>query len=165
MSDLAAMLVERRARFITVARHYAPKDVDPEDCVQEACLLALRGIGGFRGEAQLSSWFNRIVINVALGKRRKKRPTVSLEEPLNADSTVADTLVAHNPSAYRQVESAEQLRLIWRLRPVHREILFRKYLDGETAVAIARDRGVPVGTVKAQISRAKAKLRELVAAG
>src|SRR5712691_6114296 len=54
------------------ARSILKDDAEAEDAVQEAYLLAYRAIGGFRGEAKLSTWLVRIVANEALTRLRKR---------------------------------------------------------------------------------------------
>src|SRR2546427_114064 len=54
------------------ARSILKDDAEAEDAVQEAYLLAYRAIGGFRGEAKLSTWLVRIVVNEAVTRLRKR---------------------------------------------------------------------------------------------
>ena len=53
------------------ARAILRDDAEAEDAVQEAYLKAIRGIGGFRSDARLSTWMVRITVNEALGRLRK----------------------------------------------------------------------------------------------
>src|SRR6266700_8375044 len=59
-------------RLYRVARSVLKDDAEAEDAVQEAYLLADRGMSGFRGEAKLSTWLVRIVVNEAIGRARKR---------------------------------------------------------------------------------------------
>ena len=54
------------------ARSILKSDVESEDAVQEAYLLAWRAIGSFRADARLSTWLVRIVINQALARLRRR---------------------------------------------------------------------------------------------
>src|SRR5467141_4344618 len=54
------------------ARSILRDDAEAEDAVQEAYLLAYRGMRGFRGDAKLSTWLVRIVVNEAIGRARKR---------------------------------------------------------------------------------------------
>ena len=54
------------------ARAILRDDAEAEDAVQEAWLRAYRSMDGFRGDAKLSSWLVRIVVNEALGRLRKR---------------------------------------------------------------------------------------------
>src|SRR5882762_4961752 len=55
------------------ARSILRDDAEAEDAVQEAYLLAYRGMSGFRGDAKLSTWLVRIVVNEAIGRARKRK--------------------------------------------------------------------------------------------
>ena len=65
------------SRLFRVARAILKEDAAAEDAVQEAYLEAFRQAGTFRGDAQVSTWLTRIVINQSLMRlRRQKRDRV-----------------------------------------------------------------------------------------
>src|SRR4051812_23532136 len=59
-------------RLYRTARAILGDEAEAEDVVQEAYLVAYRAMGGFRGEAKLSTWLIRIVANEALARQRKR---------------------------------------------------------------------------------------------
>src|SRR5438093_12169708 len=59
-------------RLYRVARSILKDDAEAEDAVQEAYLLAYRGLGNFRGDAKLSTWLVRIVFNESIARLRKR---------------------------------------------------------------------------------------------
>jgi RNA polymerase sigma-70 factor (ECF subfamily) len=67
-------------RLYRVARSILGDDSEAEDTVQEAYVRAFAHLGEFRGDARLSTWLTRIVINEALGRQRQRRPTVDLKD-------------------------------------------------------------------------------------
>src|ERR1700693_4953472 len=60
------------------ARSILKDEAEAEDAVQEAYLLAYRGMSGFRGDAKLSTWLVRIVVNEAIGRARQRRRGVQI---------------------------------------------------------------------------------------
>ncbi len=66
-------------RLYRVARSVLGDDREVEDVLQDAYVRAFSGLAQFRGEASVSTWLMRLVVNEALGRVRKRRPTVSLE--------------------------------------------------------------------------------------
>jgi RNA polymerase sigma-70 factor (ECF subfamily) len=60
------------------ARSIVTDDADAEDVLQNAFLLAYRKISGFRGNAKLSTWLVRIVVNEALACARKRGQSLQL---------------------------------------------------------------------------------------
>src|SRR5882762_716702 len=72
--DAFELLMRRHnQRLYSTARSILKDDAEAEDAVQEAYLLAYRGMSGFRGDAKLSTWLVRIVVNEAIGRARKRR--------------------------------------------------------------------------------------------
>src|SRR5207247_9084969 len=59
-------------KLYRTARSVLTGDAEAEDAVQEAYLLAYRGMSGFRGEAKLSTGLVRIAVNEAIGRARKR---------------------------------------------------------------------------------------------
>src|SRR5206468_12242728 len=74
-----AIMQRNNLRLSRVARSVLGDDREVEDVLQEAYVRAFAGLADFRGQASLSTWLTRIVLNEALGRVRKQRPTVSLE--------------------------------------------------------------------------------------
>jgi RNA polymerase sigma-70 factor (ECF subfamily) len=71
-TDAFTVLMRRHNRLLfRTARSILKDDAEAEDVLQDAYLLAFRGLARFRGEASLSTWLTRIVLNVALGRQRK----------------------------------------------------------------------------------------------
>ena len=72
-----ALMRRHNGRLFRVARAILKDDADAEDALQDAYLDAYRHIGEFRGDAQVSTWLTRIVVNQALMRlRRRKRDGV-----------------------------------------------------------------------------------------
>src|SRR3954470_382148 len=62
-------------RLFRAARSIVRNDADAEDVVQAGYVRAFTHLGSFRGDAQLSTWLTRIIINEALSRVRRRRPT------------------------------------------------------------------------------------------
>jgi RNA polymerase sigma-70 factor (ECF subfamily) len=71
-------------RMLAVARRFLPVEEDARDAVQDAFLSAFRALPAFEGNARLSTWLHRIVVNAALMKlrTRRRKPEQSIEELL-----------------------------------------------------------------------------------
>jgi RNA polymerase sigma-70 factor (ECF subfamily) len=67
-------------RLYRVARGILGDDAEAEDVVQEAYLRAFENLGGFRNESSLTTWLTRIAINEAVGRKRKRRPMLDLDD-------------------------------------------------------------------------------------
>ena len=73
-----AIMQRHNRRLYRVARGVLRDESEAEDAVQEAYVRAFTHLAEFRGDAKLSTWLTRIVVNEALGRLRRQRPTVEL---------------------------------------------------------------------------------------
>jgi len=155
-------------RFYKQAYRQLENSQDAEDAVQDALLSAYKNLSQFKGGAQLSTWLIRIVINAARTQRRRRRPLVSFGDQLRWSEnsvTLLDTCQDHRPDPEENCAKAELHNMlansIERLPPAYRRII-RYYTDGFTTPEMSEALGSPVGTIKARLSRARAKLGELL---
>ncbi len=139
---------------------------DAEDAVQEALLAAFKHINQFRGQSQLSTWLTTIVRNCALMQLRK-RPRqihVPLDERFGEEQprSLWEGLADERPSPeeeFRNSELTARLRKCTALlSPTLRRTFQLRVLDGLSIFETARILGVPHGTVKAQLARARARI-------
>lgn len=155
------MFYKRALRFLGNAP-------DAEDAVQDALLSAYRHLGQFRGQAQLSTWLMTIVTNAALMQlRRRHNRYFSLDQEQGEEGlTFSERLRDSKPSP-EEVCSTEEARnrmveAVQRLSPKLRRAFQLRDIDGLTTKEAARALGVPEGTVKARLARARAKLAGVV---
>ena len=158
------------------ARSIIKDDTEAEDIVQESYLLAYQNLNQFRGDANLSTWLTRIVVNEASGRLRKTRrraeiiqliPEADLSESAGESpmSDLSRESFADQPEqaalradARRLIEVQidalpEILRTVFVLREVE------ELSVEETAAAL----GIPGATVRSRLFRAKGILREALA--
>jgi len=143
---------------------------DAEDAVQDALLSAYRHLGQFRGQAQLSTWLTTIVINAArlqLRRRRRRGSYLSLDEEQGEDGlTFSERLPDSKPSPEEVCTTAEArdrlVEGVKQLSPKLRRTFQLRDIDGLTTKEAALVLGVPQGTVKAQLARARAKLAGII---
>jgi RNA polymerase sigma-70 factor (ECF subfamily) len=70
------ILQAHNRRLFRLARSILRDDAEAEDVVQEAYVRGFAGVASFRGESGIGTWLGRIVINEALGRLRRRRPTI-----------------------------------------------------------------------------------------
>src|SRR5207253_8167048 len=143
---------------------------DAEDTVQNALLAAYTHLHRFRGQAQISTWLTTIMLNCArLQLRwRAKHVQVSLDESTGGPQpvSVSERLADQRPNPedeYRKSELSTHLtHLHSQLSPTLRRTFQLRDVDGLSIRETAQILGVPTGTVKAQSTRARQKLKELM---
>jgi RNA polymerase sigma-70 factor (ECF subfamily) len=145
-------------RVYRLSYRIAGDDELARDFTQETFIRAFDRLGTFRGEARFSTWLHAIATTVALNGLRKVKRFRTRETGLDA----ADSVV----SAGRTAEPDLKTRLhaaIDALPNKYRMVVVMHDVEGYTHEEIAATLGVEVGTSKAQLSRARAKLRETLA--
>ncbi|HEY8087482.1 MAG TPA: sigma-70 family RNA polymerase sigma factor [Polyangiaceae bacterium] len=162
---------ERRV-FALVLRMIGNR-AEAEDLAQEVFVQVFKAVGSFRGESKLSTWIYRIAINLC--KNRTKYLKVRHASEQDELEAVAERLpigdapranVAHvarpdEALAGKQVERIVQ-EAILQLEPTFRECLVLRDVEELSYEEIGAITGLPEGTVKSRIHRARAQLKELV---
>ncbi len=135
---------------------------DALDLLQDAFLRAFEKLDRFHGDSSFYTWVYRIAVNLALSNRRRRRLAHRVEAPNGFDSESSDDPSKSDPTL--PVERAERDRLIQnalsRLQPEQRAVVVLKDLDGLRYEEIADILGIPIGTVRSRLHRARSELRE-----
>src|SRR5246127_1822638 len=169
VQELTNVIPHHSARFRRIALGHLSNVADAEDAVQDALLSALTHVHQFRGQAKMSTWLTTIIINSARMKLRRRVTWVQLaldEIDRQRDLPLEDTVSDKRPGpeeAYREREIAETLaHATSRLSPTLRTTFQLRDIDGLSIRETADLLGVPTGTVKARLARARVKLREIM---
>jgi len=142
-----------RDRLWGVALRTVGDREEAADALQDALLSAYRSAAGFRGEARVTTWLHRVVVNAGLDRlrRRRARPSVPLptgtEEPASTRDDLGERETALEVTAALAALPEEQ-----------RAALVLVDLHALPVEEAARALGVPVGTVKSRCSRGRARL-------
>ena len=139
---------------------------DAEDAVQEALLAAYKHIDQFRGQSQISTWLTTIVRNCALMQLRKRPRQIhfTLEEEFGEEQPrflwegLADTRPSPEDECRNSEFAAHLRKCTALLSPRLRRTFQLRVVDGLSILETAKVLGVPQGTVKAQLARARAKI-------
>jgi RNA polymerase sigma-70 factor (ECF subfamily) len=164
-------LYERRV-FALVLRMLGNR-AEAEELSQEVFVQVFKAIGNFRGDSKLSTWLYRIAINLCKNRSKylKVRHTdeqdalddIAERAPLGAarGSNVAQVERPDEALAGKQVERIVQEAIV-RLEPSFRECLVLRDVEELSYEEIGQITGLPSGTVKSRIFRARAMLKEMV---
>lgn len=136
---------------------------DAEDLAQEVFIKVYRGLKSFKGDSQFSTWIYRIAYNTCVDKFRRKKVRVLSMTPANEEEKELD-LPDGEPLPEEKVLQAEKKKLIQEciesLKPEYKTVIILRDIQDHTYESIADILGIPLGTVKSHISRARAALRE-----
>ena len=156
-----AELVQRhRDRMWAVALRTLGDPEEAADALQDAFLSAYRAAGRFRGDAAVTTWLHRIVVNACLDRLRRRalRPVVTMGDdatfdavaPKTADPTVAHELSLDVTAALQQIPYEQRAALVL--------VDMMGYAVDEAAEVLE----VPPGTIKSRCARGRARLLPLL---
>jgi RNA polymerase sigma-70 factor (ECF subfamily) len=136
---------------------------DPEeaaDALQDAFLSAYRAVGRFRGEAAVTTWLHRIVINACLDRLRRQsiRPAVPMGDDATLDAVAPKNI---DPTALHEV-ALDVTAALQRLPLEQRTALVLVDMMGYSVDEAAGVLDVPTGTVKSRCARGRARLAPLL---
>jgi RNA polymerase sigma-70 factor, ECF subfamily len=163
-----AVMRRHNTRLFRVARSILKDETEAEDALQDAYVQAYRAAAQFRGDAELSTWLTRIVINQALMRlRKKKRERVVVPFPTSVtdgDKGIDDMadVKAESPSdATLRGEVRKVIeRRIDQLPVAFRTVFVMREVEEMTVQETAECLGIPPSTVRTRLFRARALLRE-----
>lgn len=168
-----ALLMRRHNRALfRAARSILRDDAEAEDALQDAYLQAFRAIGSFRGDARLSTWLTRIVVNEAIARSRKSRrrgnitPLFPADEPGNSAAEAAmDEERTNSPEQGAMRAEARVLleRSLDALPDAFRTVFVLRAVEEMSGEEVAACLGIPEATVRSRFFRARAMLRAALA--
>ena len=163
----AALVFEHHRLVLGLAMHLLGDREEALDLSQEVFLRVFRTLHRFRGQSSLRTWIFRIVVNQARNRqrwwrRRARSNQVSLyahirehgEMVLGADASTPDRELTRKELGLRLKSALKHLPFEQRTALVLREVQGLRYEE------IAFSLGLPVGTVKSRLTRARQALRE-----
>ncbi len=153
-ADAFDELVRRHApRLHAVARRLVGPS-DAPDAVQECLMTAYQALPRFRGDARFSTYLHAILVRQC--RRTARRLARSLPWP---DGEFASAAPGPAEQAERQEVRRQVAHAVAGLPPRFREALVLRESAGLEYQDIARALGVPIGTVRSRIARARERLR------
>jgi RNA polymerase sigma-70 factor (ECF subfamily) len=153
-------------RLFRVARAVLNDDAEAEDALQDAYTQAFLALDGFRGDAEVTTWLTRIVLNECYRRLHKRRPTVNLDQ---VEAAQGDARVLAFPTRYGMEDPAitvtrSQMRgLIERaveaLPESFRVVFVMRDIEECSVEETATALGIRAETVKTRLHRARRQLR------
>lgn len=153
--DLAAMegLFARHERaIVTVCYSVLGSREDAEDAAQEAFILAVRGLKGFRGSSAFRTWLYRIAVNTCLNHKRRSK-----SEERWLDVASGHSVASPEQGALTRIHAAQALS---RLMPRQRAVIILREVQGLSAQEIGQTMGWNEQKVRNELFRARQVLRE-----
>jgi RNA polymerase sigma-70 factor (ECF subfamily) len=162
------LIIQRHnQRLFRVARSIVRNDSDAEDVLQEAYCNAFASLDTFRGESQLGTWLARIVLNEALGRLRRQRPTMELTAVEENPDLAAQIIPFPNANPQLDPETTmaqREIRVLLEraidaLPDAFRTVLVARLIEGMSIEETAELFGVLPETVKTRLHRGRRLLK------
>ncbi|MDM8160574.1 sigma-70 family RNA polymerase sigma factor [Labilibaculum sp. K2S] len=157
-------LVKQYERLVFhVAGRLLNQQEDLEDVAQEVFIKVHQKLPEFRGDSKLSTWIATIAYRVSVNHLRKRKPDVDIGEPqyeLLKHSRVSD----ENPEQLTQKKELKEMvqQMVDRLPAQYKTVLSLYHLEEYAYHEIVEITGLPEGTVKNYIFRARKMLKEML---
>jgi len=142
---------------------------EAEDVAQEIFITVYKSLKNFRGDSRFSTWLYRITVNHCKNRmkylgRRGYFTSESMDQPLEVeDGELARQIQSEDMDALSQMEQKEVQKLvqdkIQELDGEHREVILLRDMEGLSYEEISEILGLPEGTVKSRIHRARLELK------
>lgn len=164
-TDAFGVLVERyQDRLYPTLLRLTGRPEDALDLLQEAFLRSYEKLDRFQGGSSFYTWVYRIAVNLALSDRRKQKVIrrIFALPGLATEMEPADDPGQTDPSrpVLRAEQSVQVQTALDALDPRHRAVLIMADQDELRYEQIAEILGVPVGTVRSRLHRARSELRD-----
>ncbi|MEM9859670.1 MAG: RNA polymerase sigma factor [Bacteroidota bacterium] len=140
-----------------ICRRMMSDEEEAKDVLQEAFVTAFTSIGKLKHEVTFSAWLKRIVVNHCLNALKKKR---LMTEELNENGDFAED--NEDDSGFVQYEAQRIMKAVDRISEGCRTVLNLYLFEGYDHKEIGQILGVSEATSKAQYSKAKSKIRQLL---
>ncbi len=153
------LLVDKyKTMAYNVAIQVVRNNEDAEEVTQDAFLKAYQSISSFKGESKFSTWFYRVVFNLAVSKTRKKKiETSNIDDVQIADKDIDGTYETY--SKLEKEERTHQLKqAISKLKEEESLIITLFYLNENSIEEISEITNFSVSNVKVKLFRARKKL-------
>jgi RNA polymerase sigma-70 factor (ECF subfamily) len=154
-------------RLFATARHYARRESEVEDIVQEVWLKAFQKLHSYRGEAPFEHWLMRLAVRTCFdflrAHQRNREATVSELTP--AESDWLEHFVQQPDTASENAAAARLLveRVLAQLTPAARLIITLLEIEERSVKEIAQATGWSLPLVKVRAFRARAEMRKILA--
>lgn len=156
-------LVTRHSqRLWAVALRTMRNPEEAADALQDAYISAFRRADSFRGDAAVTTWLHRIVVNACLDRIRRNKVRRTDPLPDNPDRAVELGIVVDSDELEVKERRADIASALGQINADQRAALVLVDMEGYSVEEAAQILGCAVGTVKSRCSRGRARLVPLL---
>ena len=160
-SAFGQLVTRYQDRLYNTLVHVTGSSEEARDVCQDAFVQAFVKLRSFQRSSAFYTWLYRIAFNMAASHRRRKKPTVSVEQ--HREATGYDPASRDGQPSQRMERQERVARVRRALGALHddfRAVLVLREIDGHPYEAISEMLDLPLGTVRSRLHRARMELRE-----
>lgn len=168
-----AIVDRHQHRVYTLALRWMGDEQVAAEVAQDVFIALFRSLAKFRGEAKLTTWIYRVVLNHTRNRRQyRRRRHLDRHEPLEGERATRDSeaprrqLVGDGPAPDEAVHRTDAERIVHQalaeLPEEQRAIIVLRDIEDLPYEEIAELLGVPRGTVKSRLHRARGQLARVL---
>lgn len=156
------LMRQHNRRLFRVARSILRDDAEAEDALQDGYIQAHRAMAQFRGDARLSTWLTRIIVNQALERRRRVPAGARSEVQSDGGEPASAGSIPETPETLAMREDLRRLieQAIDELPAPCRSVFMLRAVEGLSVDETAASLGISEANTKIRMLRARARLRE-----
>ncbi|MBU8920388.1 MAG: sigma-70 family RNA polymerase sigma factor [Bacteroidales bacterium] len=161
------LLVKYRGPVFSICMRMVKNPMDAEDLAQDVFIRTFNVLDRYNPSYPFSSWLYRITSNLCIDFiRRRKSGVVSLDEPVSgSDGEMSRQIPADTIDPDREMENREMMEVLEQaiadLPEHYRIIVILRHQEQLSYEEISDNLGIPLGTVKARIHRARNMIKEI----
>lgn len=156
------LVARHRTRLWAVALRTMRNPEEAADALQDAYISAFRRASSFRGEAKVTTWLHRVVVNACLDRIRRNKVRAADPLPDNPDRSADFGVQNHQDPMVVKEQRADVTKALMELNPDQRAALVLVDMEGYSVEEAAGILGCATGTIKSRCSRGRAKLVPLL---
>ncbi|MGO1974180.1 MAG: RNA polymerase sigma factor SigM [Propionibacteriaceae bacterium] len=156
------LVARHRTRLWAVALRTMRNPEEAADALQDAYISAFRRASSFRGEAKVTTWLHRVVVNACLDRIRRNKVRAADPLPENPDRSADFGVQTHQDPIVAKEQRADVTKALMELNPDQRAALVLVDMEGYSVEEAAGILGCATGTIKSRCSRGRTKLVPLL---
>lgn len=162
-ASFGTLVTKYQDRLYNSVVHVVGSAEEARDVVQDAFVQAFVKLSSFHRTSAFYTWLYRIAFNIAVSRRRRHRPTVSIDEVRETTGgEPLDNGAAPSDRVERRERAGRVREALARLSEEHRTVLVLREIDGCCYETIADMLDLPIGTVRSRLHRARMQMKELL---
>ena len=159
--SFGTLVVRHQNRLFNTLVRVLNSSEDALDVTQDAFVQAFVKLESFRGESQFYTWLYRIAMNLALSKRRRRKPVVSIDKvKQDVGAEPEDTRLTPDDQLVGQERAELVQQALSQLGDQARQILVLREMEECSYETIAEILQLPIGTVRSRLFRARIQLKD-----